>query len=570
MPSPYARAVISAAAGPRPMPPRPPGAIPIPVPRRSPATASLEWVLAHPRLRSRPAPLRLGAPGLILLAAISGWVGMFATLLIWRHDRFATFDHDLGIWDQAVWLLARGQSLITVRGLDVFGFHASPALYLFAPLSWLGAGPHVLNLSMLAALAAGTVAVYRIGVHHLHDEWHALVPALAFLVNYAAQWMVWETFHPEVIAIAPLLFAYLAAVQGRWRAYALWLAFALAWKEDIALAAAMMGVVLAVRGRRTVGSWTAARRGAPHPPGPAGTRRAGIITIVAAVAWFLVATRLLIPLSSEGGNFTEALFGDLGSSPVEIARTAITEPHIVSEHLGRSDPVDYGRALTGSFGFAGLLSPLALLMGLPQLLINTLAIYDFFWTTRVHYAALPLFATAVATVEGVARVARPGPRRALLGAIAVGAFFTAVSWGISPVSPEYRDGFWPLNADPQRQSQLEEAVALAGPDDAVSAVYYLVPHLTHRSAAYTFPNPWRPSNWGVDGENPPDPATVDWLMVDPTAIAEGEVPVLDRVLARPRLAGRPGAVAGTGPAPRPGLAARRHRPVEMGGRARPA
>lgn len=503
--------------------------------RRPAASASLEWVLAHPVLQrfNLHEDNRRLLPAAVLAVAIGAWVRVFGTLIVQRHDRFGTFDHDLGIWDQAVWLLAHGESLITVRGLEVFGFHASPALYLFVPFFWLGGGVNLLNLAMTAVLALGSVAVFRAGRHHLGDDWHALVPALAFLVNYAGQWMIWETFHPEVLAITPLLFAYVAAIKGRWRSYAVWLLLAVTWKEDVALAVAMLGFLLAVRGTRTVGARAAARAGVVKPPGPARTRLVGLLTIAGAVVWFLVATRLVIPAFSSGGNFTEALFGDLGSSPTEIAGTAVTQPDLVVEHLERSDPLDYMRQLTGSFGFASLLAPLALLMALPQLLINTLAIYDFFWTTRVHYAALPLFATAVATVEGLARVHRAAWRRALLGAVAVGAFFTAVSWGISPVSPEYREGFWPLEVDGPRQAELDRVVAMPGPGDSVSAVYNLVPHLTHRSEIYTFPNPWRASNWGVDGELLPDPSGVDWLILDPSAIAKEEQPILLAVLANP-------------------------------------
>jgi hypothetical protein len=48
----------------------------------------------------------------------------------------------------------------------------------------------------------------------------------------------------------------------------------------------------------------------------------------------------------------------------------------------------------------------------------------------------------------------------------------------------------------------------------VSASYNLIPHLTHRAFAYEFPNPWRVTNWGAHGENPPDPGTVQYLVVD--------------------------------------------------------
>src|SRR3546814_10472184 len=141
-----------------------------------------------------------------MLAAITAvWVLVFARVVGWRQVRVGTPDHDLWIWEQAVWLLAHGESFDTIRGLHVFGFHASPALYLYVPFYWLGAGPNLLNVSMAVSIGAGAVAVFRIAMHHLENEWQSVVLSLAFLTTYAGQWMNQETFHPEVMDIKPLL-----------------------------------------------------------------------------------------------------------------------------------------------------------------------------------------------------------------------------------------------------------------------------------------------------------------------------------------------------------------------------
>src|SRR3546814_13078224 len=80
----------------------------------------------------------------------------------------------------------------------------------------------LLNVSMAVSIGAGAVAVFRIAMHHLENEWQSVVLSLAFLTTYAGQWMIQETFHPEVMAITPLLFAYLAALEGRWRPFSAW------------------------------------------------------------------------------------------------------------------------------------------------------------------------------------------------------------------------------------------------------------------------------------------------------------------------------------------------------------
>ena len=62
-----------------------------------------------------------------------------------RHDRFGTFGFDLGIYDQAAWLLSRARDpFVTVRGLEAFGHHVNSILFFIAPFYRFGAGPHFL------------------------------------------------------------------------------------------------------------------------------------------------------------------------------------------------------------------------------------------------------------------------------------------------------------------------------------------------------------------------------------------------------------------------------------------
>jgi hypothetical protein len=49
----------------------------------------------------------------------------------------------------------------------------------------------------------------------------------------------------------------------------------------------------------------------------------------------------------------------------------------------------------------------------------------------------------------------------------------------------------------------------------------LIPHLTHRTYAYEFPNPWWVTNW-LDCKTAPDPARVDMLVVDTAVLGTAE------------------------------------------------
>lgn len=449
---------------------------------------------------------RLNWPRLILWTGLGLFFLLMASLVMARHNNFWTHDYDLGIYDQAVWLLSRFDSFITVRGLAVFGHHANIALLLLVPFYWLGAGPNFLNVVMVGSLTLAAVPIFRYAAQLLGNQWMALVLAFAFLGHFTTSWILNETFHPEVVAIAPFLAAYVAARSERWRAYALWLAFAVAWKEDFAVAALVLGAILFVRGKR----------------------KAGLITMGTSAAWFLIATQVMIPYFSEGGAFYNDFFGELGNRPSEIAVNTVTRPGLVVDILRQHGAVAYLRQLLTPFAGVPLLSPLTLLIGLPQFLVNLLSVHTFTADIRAHYVAVPLSAASLAMVEGVARVTHLSWRRFLVGLVAATSMATTVAWSIFPIGDRYDEGFWPLGGT-DRRAVLEEIVAIPDGDDAVTATYNLVPHLTHRREIYTFPNPWIRSYWGKGDEEPPDPALIDWLIIDRLTLGESAAD-LERIL----------------------------------------
>jgi len=456
----------------------------------------MAWVMSSPREMST----------LLLATVLLLWCSVFSVLVHLRHARFGSFDFDSGIFDQAVWLLARGQEFNTVRGLDVFGNHASVAYYLLVPFSWMGAGSDFLNVLQVLSLGLAAVAVNRIALHHLQNPWMAVALATAFLLHPSVQWFAQELFHPEVVAIAPLLFAYLAALQHRWLRFAALALLAMAWKEDVALAVVGLGAVLLARRQ-----W-----------------RPGILTVAGGAAWFLLAT-LLVQHKAGGVFYAQQFYGDFGSTSAEVAQTVVTHPGRVLDRLQDADASQYGFDIASPYGLTSLLSPLTLVIGSPQALLNLISVQDFTWRTQLHYAALPVASATIAMVESVARFRRIGVRRFIVGLVVAAAWGATLTSGAAPVSAGYAQGIWPLRDD-ARQPVLEAAVKVPPPDAAVSASYRLIPHLTHRESIYSFPNPWVLRNFGLDNTVGPDPAIIEWLVVDRTSIGQADSDLLDRVL----------------------------------------
>lgn len=430
---------------------------------------------------------------LVLIGAMVVWVIVFGRLVVLRHDSWRTIDFDLGIHDQSIWLLSRFKDFVTVRGLPVFGHHATFGYVFLVPLAWLGAGPNTWNVLQVVAIASSALPIYFLARHRLKRPWLACTLGVAWLLQPPLQFFAWETFHPEVIAIPFLLWAYWAIERDRRTLYWVLVVIALMWKEDVALFVFMLGLLQLFRRRS----------------------RVGLLTMGVALIWFAVFGIWMVPHLAGGGTVYGPLYGSLGDSPSEVLKTALRDPGAITQRLSDNDALGWLRDLLAPFGFTPLFAPLVLLLGLPQALINLLSTANFTWDLRYHYQALPMVAAGLAMVEGVAWIGRRhiGWRRFAVGWVAACALAGTVAWGITPISRDYRRGYWPL-VQPSDVPFREQAARTIGPNDGVSVDYWSTPHFTHREYAYTFPNPWLNKNYGISPTARGDPAKVQWVLVD--------------------------------------------------------
>ena len=450
-------------------------------------------------------------PTTVLIFMAGAWATVFIRLCWIRQDRFGTFGFDLGIYDQGIWLLSRFKDpFVTVRGLELFGHHMNIVLLLFVPFYWLGAGPHFLAAAQVLIQAAGAFAVYLLARDLLEDEWLAVALSSILLLHPTYQFLTWEFFHPDALAVTPLLFAYWAARRGRWRWFAVAAIAALACKEDVALSMIMLGLLVAL-------NWN---------------RRVGLLTAGASLVWFALATRVLIPAFNGIGPFYDSFFNEFGSKPGQIVGNVAAHPFKALRVASRPDRIGYYRMMLAPVAFLPLAALPALAIGAPMIGINALSSFPYQRQIMWHYSALPLAAIVIATVEAIRFIGRTaGLRRFLVGLVIVTSFAATVAWGPSPLSVKYRTGLWPLHPD-TRATTKRHAINLVPRNATVTASYYFVPHMDHRERIYEFPNPWKEGNWGVRGENQHDPARVQWLVLDRALVAEGDLPVMSVLLDR--------------------------------------
>lgn len=445
-------------------------------------------------------------PEIVLTAMISIYVLVFGRLVYINHEAFGTFGFDLGIFDQGIWLVSRFKDpFVTVRGLEFFANHVNVTSLLFVPLYWLGAGAAFLCVFQAAAIALAGVPLWLIARERLENEWLALAVPAAYLLYPSAEWITWWQFHPDALAITPFLFAVWFAMKGRWRWFALCVALTLGAKEDVSFAVFMLGLFVAWRY----------------------DRRIGVITSAVAAAWLLIATRVIIPLANDGAPpFYQGLYGDWGNSLPQIVGNVLTHPRELWQTATDGARLSYYRQLLAPVAFIPLAAPLVLAMAAPNVLVNILSVQPYTYQIKYQYSALVGAVIFVAMVEGCRRIGTTmAVRRFLVGVCIATSLATNVAWSPSPLGVKFHSGMW---ARESAHTEVVRAALERLPRDAgVSAAYYVVPHIAHRTDVYEFPNPFRAANWGIDDQDPPDPAAADYLVVDRAVLGATDAQLFD-------------------------------------------
>ncbi|MDJ0769893.1 MAG: DUF2079 domain-containing protein, partial [Ilumatobacter sp.] len=448
--------------------------------------------------------------GAVIFAVVFGRLG------IQHHRNFGTWAFDMGIYDQSFWLVSRGKSFVTVRGLDFWGHHVNLIAVLFAPFYWFGAGPSFLYAAQATALGAGAIPTYLIARDRLGNPWIGTVFAIVYLLYAPIQWISWANFHPEALVVTPLLFAWWFAMQRRWRPFFVALLLALSTREDTALLVVVMGIVL----------WWMMRR---DGDGTKRDQRIALGVTALGVVWYAVCTRLIIPGFNQGQQpfYIGYFYGAYGADTFEIAETMITRPDRVVSDATQPDRLRFYRDLLLPWGGLPLAGLGQLAMAVPQTLASVIGASPYARTIRYQYTAVMIAPIVIASIEGARWLWRYRfVQRFLLPWLLVCAYVTNIAWSPSPISAN--DGVWATPVP--RHEAMRDAVDLVPDGVSVTATYALGPHLSHREQIYDWPNPWVPSYWGNDDTYKlPDPSEIEYIVIDRVHVGEAQRDLLTQL-----------------------------------------
>lgn len=334
--------------------------------------------------RSRP-------PSSLLIAiAISATILFLCSSL--RHALFQSTAFDLGIFDQAIYLISQNQTpFSSLMQMHILGDHAAVIYYPLALLYKIYPDVHWLFLVQAVALSLGALPSWSLA--RLAGLTRSQSRAIAFM--YLLYPVVFNInlfdFHPEVIALPALLAAILAARLNKIIWFCSAVLLVLSCKAVLSLTVAAMGFWLLVCEKK---------------------RRCGAIAILLGAAWFLIASQKIIPLFSGSEVAGVGRYSYLGKSVLEIVINLLLKPQLVLGKILSFDTFKYIFILAlpliwGLLPFShkiGLRYLTPLIPAIPTLAINILSDLPFQRSLAYQYSVpiIPFLLLAVISKEGSA------------------------------------------------------------------------------------------------------------------------------------------------------------------------
>ncbi|MDQ0941524.1 DUF2079 domain-containing protein [Streptomyces sp. V1I1] len=409
---------------------------------------------------------------------------LYTALSLRIHQRMLSNSYDLGIFEQVVQSYAHGHLPVSeLKGPDfpVLGDHFSPILALVAPLYWLWPSPNALLVTQ-AALIAVSVLPLTVWANRTLGSLAAAVIGAGYGLSWGIASAVGFDFHEVAFAVPLLAFSLTALGNDRLRAAAYWALPLLLVKEDLGLTVAVIGLVIARRG----------------------DRRLGIFTASAGLAGIVLALLVVLPAVNPSGSFAYWFYldspggseGGPGDLLYKYTIGLITpEPKMSTLVLVLAPTL-----------FLALRSPL-LWIALPTLLWRGASGNAFHWGTEFHYSLVLMPIVFAAFIDALVRrrSSASSLRRCLAGSAAI----TVLLLPQFPLWQLVQPATWRTDPRIPVAHRLMDQI----PDGAtVQASNQLAPQLTSRTSVSMF-------GWLASRPSP------QWIMVDTRVPADRRWPL---------------------------------------------
>ena len=437
----------------------------------------------------------------ILCVFVIAYIIVYGYTCFRKYETFSYYDFDLAIYNQVTWNTLHGdfmyssirENVYNMDGVNkrvgiYFKDHAPVILLFFLPIYAVFQTPLTLLMLQTIFLAAAAIPLFLLARRELHGGW-GLVFGLVYLIYPAVGYINLFEFHPLCFAPFFLLFAFYFYRIDRFRPFIIFLALAMFCKEEVAITVFMFGIyVLIDRARKKDIS---------------ANKRWIITPAVMGIFWALLTYKILAPMFNEKGYIYTDLFKEMGGSFGGIVKKTLTDPVYTLKHIFKIQKPMLNRPLYLlklflPIGFLSLLSPLTLLITLPQLFLYLASSKAATSTIYFQYtgAVIPvLFISAVMGVRFLSSRIRPGKYwPAGAAAVLILGTVTSIVWG-----PQFRlfdkdwdytgaNTLWAYNriySSDSRDDMRQHMADLIPPDASVVTSFRFLDKLSSRRHIYS-------------------------------------------------------------------------------------
>ena len=305
----------------------------------------------------------------VLLGTAAFLLYMLYSWLQWTS--FAIRSWDLGIFTQLAKAYSQFQApIVSIKGqgYNLLGDHFHPILVVLGPIYRVFPSAFTLLVVQNFLFAASVVVISHLAIRRLGRLPGACVGA-AYAVSWGLQSAVDSQFHEIAFAVPFLAFALCALMEEKWRSAWIWAALLVFVKEDMGLTVLVFGLLMAHRSRRPAGLWLSAW----------------------GVAWFVLATKVILPSMNAGHQWAY-------QSQLDISGL-LAHPGTL---LFQADKVATTLLLLAITAGLCLFSPITLLV-VPTLAWRFLGELPAYWGQDWQYSAVLMPVVFCAAIDALSR-----------------------------------------------------------------------------------------------------------------------------------------------------------------------
>lgn len=293
----------------------------------------------------------------IVFLLVGLFIAYFAFLSFARHDNFYSLRLDLGNMDQTVWNVLHGNGFTLTDPMGIaqhsrLAVHADFLLIFMAPLYIIWSSPKMLLLVQSIVVGLGGFVIYAFAHERLRSNKGGLLFGFMYLLYPPLQELTLHDFHSVALSTTFLLLAFWYIRKNNMLLFIVYSVLAGLGKEQVWITIGFLGVYAIYRKHYFVGTF---------------------IALLGFIAFGLLFWVFIPRVSPDNQHWALTYLSGYGGNINEIIKGMITQPFQLISQFFAFDRLYYYFQLLSPVGFLSLLSPLALIFSLPDLLINILS-----------------------------------------------------------------------------------------------------------------------------------------------------------------------------------------------------